>query len=396
MDFWKSLSGTMVVEVTTADPVGLLRALDLRKISVSDLEMPDEMRLRIRLDRRDYPALQAVCRRRSDHLTVLERSGMYWRLLTLAKRPVLVAGLLVLMLVALWVPGRIFFVQVEGNSTIPTRQILEAAANCGIRFCARGRDVRSEVMKNALLEAMPQLSWAGINIKGCTAVISVSERSTVQHTDQSHGVSSMVALRDGVIREVTVLKGSAQCAVGQTVKAGDVLISGFTDCGICIRATCAAGEVYAQTNRTMTAVMPLVFQQREKKLVSTKKYSLIIGKKRINFSNSSGISGTTCAKIYEEKYLTLPGGFVLPIALAVETWTSYEIQQNPVDRSEVLLRSYSHAYLQQQMCAGTIEDTLEEFEADGDFIWLDAQYVCCEMIGITRIEENLPKYGEND
>lgn len=396
MGFWQSLSGTMVIELTTADPAGALRTIEKEGIFAENLQIVDDFCLRLQICRRDYVKICAICKRRSDSVTVCKRYGIYWRLQALRKRPVLVAGILLLMAFSMWVPGRIFFVQVEGNTTVPSRQILEAAAKCGITFGATRRDVRSEVMKNALLEAMPQLSWAGVNTSGCTAVISVSERKVAQVSDQTAVVSSIVALRDGVIRELTVLRGNALCTTGQMVKAGDVLISGYTDCGICIRAACAAGEVYAETNRSLTAVTPAIFSNRGKIKETQKEYSLIIGKKRINFSNSSGISDTSCAKIYEEKYLTLPGGFLLPIALAVETWVSYEIVQVPPDSVEEALQTYCRAYLQQQMCAGAIESASESFTADDDLIWLDADYVCCEMIGLTRIEENLPNYGKND
>ena len=55
----------------------------------------------------------------------------------------------------------------------------------------------------------------------------------------------------------------------------------------------------------------------------SKKYAVIIGKKRINFYKGSGISDTSCDKMYLENYVTLPGGFILPIAIATEVWTQY-------------------------------------------------------------------------
>ena len=63
--------------------------------------------------------------------------------------------------------------------------------------------------------------------------------------------------RDGFIVSATVTRGNFLCRVGQSVKAGQVLISGYTDCGICIQATRAEGEIYAQTSRDFAAVTPL-------------------------------------------------------------------------------------------------------------------------------------------
>ena len=74
----------------------------------------------------------------------------------------------------------------------------------------------------------------------------------MQQTDQkSAGVGSIVASRDGVITSITTTKGTPLCKAGQAVKAGQILISGYTDCGISIRADPAEGEVFAETYREM-------------------------------------------------------------------------------------------------------------------------------------------------
>lgn len=396
MEFWRSLAGSMQVELTSADPAGAMLAMQRNGIEAEYVEKLQDLQISFRIHRRDYPKLQRLAHSRADTLRIIERSGIYWRLYGLRKRPVLIIGLLIMLLFSLWVPGRIFFVQVEGNASIPARQIAEAAAQCGITFGASRREVRSERMKNALMEAMPQLSWAGINTSGCTAIITVREREEAEQQPQNAVISSIVASRDGVIREMTVLRGNALCTTGQAVKEGQVLISGYTDCGISIRATSAAGEIYAETKRFQTAIMPTIFAYRRESTGSEKKYSLIIGKKRINFSNSSGISGTTCAKIYEEKYLTLPGGFVLPVAVAVETWVFYDTQDSPLALADEKLVAYTRKYLTAQMLAGTIESASEQISSEDGILYLEAGYGCFEMIGATRIEENILDYGKND
>lgn len=396
MEFWHSLSGTMQVELTSADPAAALLAMQKHGIEVRKIEKNEELTLTFQIDRRDYSRLYQLAQTRSDTLRITKKSGLYWTVTGLKKRPVLVLGMLLLLLISWWVPRRIFFVQVEGNTSIPARLIAEKAAECGIVFGANRREVRSERMKNALLEAIPQLSWAGINTSGCTAVITVREREVTEQQKQQAGITSIVAAQDGVIREMTVLRGNALCGTGQAVKKGQVLISGYTDCGICIRASGAAGEIFAETKRVQSAVMPSVFMNRRKKTGEAKKYSLIIGKKRIFFTNSSGISDTSCAKIYEEKYMTLPGGFVLPVAVAVETWIFYDTEEQSHPLAAEILLASSRAYLLDQMRAGTILTASEKIVAEDDSVYLHADYSCYEMIGITRIEENVLDYGKND
>lgn len=395
MALWQQLAGELSVELTSADIGAFLSEVQSVNFALMEIEQSGPIKIRFRIRRQDYKKLEVIALKRGARLEVRERFGLYWHLLRLQKRPVLAIGFLILLAVSLWVPGRIFFVRVEGNVITPTRKILESAAQCGLSFGSSRRDVRSEKLKNAILDAMPELSWAGVNTYGCTAVITVQEKSEEPTKVLPKIVSSIIASRDGIIYDMTVMKGNALCAVGQAIKKGQVLISGYNDCGLCIQATEAKGEIFAFTTRSLTAVSPANYSAHAKITDSETKYSLIIGNKRINFVNSSGISGTGCAKIYKENYIVLPGGFQLPLAICEETTLYYAFQETQVDPSDAELSAYSRQYLLQQMFAGSILLADEKIAVSQGVMILQGDYSCSEMIGIARIEENILDYVKN-
>lgn len=395
MQIRKWFSGQIILELTSADIGGFLSAAQTAQIELLDIEQTGPLNIRFRVKIGDCKSLSKLVDRRGERLKIKKKVGLYWQLAHLRKRPVLLVGILILLVFSAWVPGRIFFLRVEGNSTIPSRKILETAVKCGMDFGASRREVRSEKMKNALLDAIPELSWAGVNTYGCTAVITVEERAQEHAESLPHTVSSIVASRDGVICDLIVVRGSVQCAVGQAVKQGQVLISGYNDCGLCIQATNAKGEIFARTNRSLTAVCPTIFQVRREICATEQIYSLIIGNKRINFANSSGISGAGCAKIYEENYVMLPGGFQLPLAIGVETLTYYSSEDIKLETPEKELSAFSKRYLLSKMCAGSILLADEKSGLYDGFAMVQGEYSCNEMIGISRTEENLLDYVEN-
>ena len=92
----------------------------------------------------------------------------------------------------------------EGNQNVPENLILELASQCGLSFGTERRQVRSEQVKNALLGAVPELEWVGINTAGCVATISVRERQKGENIGQAGGVSSIVASCDGMITGIVV------------------------------------------------------------------------------------------------------------------------------------------------------------------------------------------------
>lgn len=392
MNLWRSLDGAVDVVLTSADIHGAMEQIAKSGIAVHEAIYVDQLRLRFQILGRDKSRLCRLAKQRGDTIEIIHIKGLRYSLKKLAGRPVLVIGLLAIFLFSCWLPSRVLFVQVQGNNLMAGKQIIEQAKACGISFGASRREVRSEKVKNALLKAMPQLQWVGVNTYGCIAQITVHERNDLKTEQQNMGVSSIVALRDGVIGEMTVLQGNALCHTGQAVKAGQILVSGYTDCGICIRATQAKAEIYGETQRFLSAVFPAEYSHRTTISANTRKYSLIIGKKRINFFKGSGISGDTCAKIYEEKYLTLPGGFILPVALACEQSFEYDIQKETIVTGEGVLSAFAAWYLPSQMLAGEICRSSQVFFESEAFCRLDGIYDCYEIIGVARPEESTKRY----
>lgn len=380
----------IIFELTSADIPGALRSMNQAGIDVWDITQTGDLSIRFGVDRKHRKPLESLTERRGDRLRQLRRLGLSQRLVPWARHPLLTAGILGLLVLTLWLPTRVLFVQVEGNILLPANLILEEAEQCGIRFGSSRGAVRSERVKNALLEALPQLQWAGVNTTGCVATISVRERSLPPEQDD-YLASSIVASRDGVVQSCTVHKGLGLCAPGQAVRAGEVLISGLTDCGISILATRAEGEVFAETSRVLVVQTPQETENRVGQTGMEQHFSLLLGKKRINFYIDSGILDTTCVKMYEEYYVMLPGGFRLPIGIGVETVSSYETGKAPVSDSAGMMEDYARSYSLSHMTAGQILQEQTAVEENR----LYAHYICLEMIGQIRYEEITKEHGEN-
>lgn len=398
MGIFRSLGGSVTVKLTSADISGLLSTIYTAGIPIHNVCQVDALTVTIDLGRQHFSELRSLTKSRGDDMKLQHRRGIYWWGKQLLRRPIMVLLLICMFLAAFYLPGRIFFFRVEGNRSVPTRLIVEQTLKNGVGFGVSRKDVRSETVKNDLLASIPELEWAGINTYGCLAVISVRERMAPEETTQSLGVGSIVAARDGLITEYTVTKGNGLCKVGQAVKAGEVLISGYTDCGISIQATRAQGEIYAITQRDLEAIIPSDYHVQGAKSGSEKKYSLIIGKKRINFYKDSGISQGSCDKMYVEYYLTLPGGFTLPVALAVEECIFYETESISLyqDTASTILTDYAKSYLSKQMVSGTVVGESEILGQWENGFTMYGEYVCHESIGQLQSEEIITNHGKSD
>ena len=131
---------------------------------------------------------------------------------------------------------------------------------------------------------------------------------------------------------------------------------------------------------------------------TSRNYSLRLGKKLINLYKGSGISCSTCVKIRTQSYITLPGGFQLPIAVVVEQYNHYEelqtVRMNPVEPQWI--NNFAQEYLQTQMVAGQIINRNVHVYTTDNLTVFQGAYDCLEMIGRQRNGEVVQGNGKSN
>ena len=389
MGLGKSLTGTVRVEITTASISDLITAIQTNGLIFMNAVAKDDLVLIGEVLRRDYDRLKGLIERRGEDISYAENYGLFWKLRCFIKRPVLMIGLCLMLILTLYIPTRILFFRVEGNFTIPDNRILECAVKHGIYFGASRNVVRNEDVKNGLLGAIPELQWACVNTRGCVAIISVRERPATTEDDASNAIGSIIAKRDAVIDSITVTSGNPLCSVGQAVCANQVLVSSHTDCGTTIKTVRASAEIRGMTSYDIDTVTPENYELRNGKNNTESRYCLKVGKKLIKLYKGSGISGIRCVKMYKEIPVSLPGGFLLPISLIKETRVFFETQKSSMqsDNWYDQFGNQTDQYLLAHMVAGEIVEKSEAVQVIDGYQYRRCKYICKEMIGAFRREE---------
>lgn len=387
MGLFRSLTGMVTVEIRTASVSDLLNVITNAGIPMYNLHQINELSVSGCIHRTDYRKLSNTLEKRHEQMIIREKTGIYWGLVGLCKRPILLAGICLLLTLSIILPTRVLFIDVEGNRHIPKEQILEEAEKAGITFGTSRRQIRSEESKNALLLSIPGLQWLGINTYGCTAVISVKEKTVTNDSYKPSNTSSVVARCDGVVKSMIVTKGDPLCAVGQAVQENQVLVSGYTDCGTYIKATGAEAEIIARTYHQIDAITPQNYRKRYDIQDRNVRYSIKIGKKLIKLYKDSGISDISCAKIYTENQLKLPGGFILPVTIIKEDVQSamHEVCSTE-EWAPGWMEKQAEKYLLDQLVAGEILN-MRTLHSTNDDLYASYAYICHESIGISRDEE---------
>ncbi len=379
------MSGYYRIRIICASAEECVGAIIASGIKLERIQFESELEVCANVNRSDYASLKEIVLKRNDHISIVNAKGFNTLIYHLNKRFVLLLGTVFLITLTILVPTRIFFISVEGNRSIPDKVIIEQLQKCNLHFGAGRKDLRSEIVKNSLMNEIPELQWVGVNTTGCVAVITVKERS-IAESGKDHSFANIIAGRDGIIKEMTVTKGNPLCKVGSAVRKGQILVSAYTDLGGILKVTGAEAEILAQTVRTITAVTSTEVIARNEQTAVNKEYAFIIGKKLIKFWNSSGISDTSCVKIEKKYILRLPGGFPLPVTLIETQIVQYSANTQQIERYEGVEELAKH-YVTNQMVSGRIQKTLNASQTEEDTQRINYIFSCLELIGNKQYEE---------
>ena len=250
--------GWVRVETEGGYPERLLNAVAEEEIAVWGVRFRDE-RMLFSCFARDYRLLRHRARRACVRMRVRQKHGLPFWLHRYRHRKGMLVGLAVYVLILALLAPRIWVVEVVGNSTTPTDEILAVAQDVGVMLGARMDGLQIKQLEIMGLNRLSTLAWISVNPSGCVARVEVTERKPTPQVLDLSQPSDMVAVRDGRVVSVTVVSGQKCVKVGEAVSAGTVLISGRVQSELGEQLYRAYGEVWAQTERRITVSVPLTY-----------------------------------------------------------------------------------------------------------------------------------------
>ena len=164
------------------------------------------------------------------------------------------AGLLV---IGLFVMGRMIWrIDIRGNESLTSEQIIAALSENGVHIGAYGNALDTRDIERRMQVRFQEISWIAINIDGSTASI-IIEETVVPPTQVDRQVpTNIIAAKTGYITRMETYSGNAVVAVGDTVREGQLLISGIMDNKMGeSRTVHARGSILAQTRETLSVTV---------------------------------------------------------------------------------------------------------------------------------------------
>ena len=325
------LMGYRILGVEAACAVPLLELCRRYAIPYDDFRSTEDGGITLRFTRPAARRMEALCRTHGIPLTRLGEGGLPRLISRLLRRPGLLVGA-ALGLTLYLLASRVFWdVRISGNTTLSDHTVQASLAAGGLAVGTPIRGFEADVTENRVLLLDDRLAWVSVNRKGTVAYVEVRE-AVKSPAEEDTRPRDMVATRDGVIEYIELEEGNVRVKAGQTVRRGQVLVSGIYDSQQTgIRVESAKARVFARTTRVFSVEIPLYYE--EKRYLTAEEganlgeyceKSLIFFGRHIKFSKKYGNLTGFYDIIENEKSWGLAGGVGFPLSTHTRQYLPYE------------------------------------------------------------------------
>lgn len=301
-------------------------------------------------------------------------------------------SILLVSFITLFTSGLVWDVRVEGDE-LSRYDIVEELSACGFSVGTRWSSVDLSKIEADVVSHSEKISWLNINRRGTVAYIEARPRFSHEETPDTEKYSNVISSYDGVIEEITVKGGVATVKPGESVKEGQLLISGAIPSALGGGFVRADGAVRARVSTRIGVSV----EREESKIEHTEPHlsrvRISILGFLINIYKNYGNPNVECDIIEETENIMLFGKFELPIKVVREYRTERVIKT--VTYSDEELVRIATVRLRSRILAELSSSDLISISTGGEFTdkgyLMHSDVVFVKEIGRVvefRVEEN--------
>lgn len=118
-----------------------------------------------------------------------------------------------------------------------------------------------EKIKKEILDEYPEkLEWMEIETQGMNYIVRVEERKLASQEEEK-SACHIVAMKDAIVKDMVFSKGDKVVMINDSVKKGDILISGIIKKDEEVKGVvCASGTIYGEVWYQVSASVPLEYE----------------------------------------------------------------------------------------------------------------------------------------
>lgn len=178
---------------------------------------------------RHWFGVSGAAERYGVRLTVLRRRGLRFLLAPYRLRLGLLCGLLLGLALFVWCNCFVRSIEIYGNTTISDAEILSALDSLGVRRGTAVGGIEFSLVERRMRLAVRGIEWIAMRHTGGRLIVELTEEREPPEPVRDRIPCNYIADVDARLTDIRVLGGQAVRQAGDTVRAGDLILSGAVE-----------------------------------------------------------------------------------------------------------------------------------------------------------------------
>lgn len=389
LQLWNYLRGYVIIVVEGYFVEKFINICTRRQILLWDVKVQQDQKITMKLSINGFKLLRPIARKTKCKISLQKKIGMPFILNRYRRRKAFFAGALLFIISLYVMTSFIWNVEITGNKELQTSRIERALAEYGIRTGVLKYTINTDSAVNGMMLDMKEISWISINVSGTRVMVELRERIKTPEIIPKDNPCDIVAVKDGMIKQVIATEGIEAVGEGDTVKKGQVLISGkipLKEDDKKFRLVHAMGTVPARTWYEEDEPVRLTEIERLKTGRIVNHYSVNLFNWKLNFWGKKPPYENYFFS-EEKKRLTIGENLVFPIEWVVGRYYEEKLVEATIDEAQARDAAAAKAYdrLMKKLPEGAeiVKKDLK-FVADETGTTAKLTIECIEDIGVSR------------
>ena len=176
---------------------------------------------------KDFYLLRKIRPKKEVKIHIISRHGLVFKTYKYKKRIGFITGFIIFVLLLEFLSSFIWSIKIEGNKYIKDAELINVCSRLGIDIGTKTKNIDTLKSAQELLINHKCLAWASLNIEGSALTVNISEIKNAK--EETELPSNLIADFDGEIKKIDVTSGNTLVKIGDTVRKGDVLVSGIIE-----------------------------------------------------------------------------------------------------------------------------------------------------------------------
>jgi len=246
------LRGYVRIRITGYSPERFLNLCKHKGIEMWGLEAKSqayEMYMTIN----GFRKLKPIIKKTRTHIIITERYGVPFFFHKYRKRKVFFLSIILCICMIYLLSRFIWNIDIKGNQAITDDIIIEYLETEGIFHGMKRKNVDCEAIDINMRKKFDEIIWVSASLEGCNIIVQVKENTDTFRVGQiEEEPSDIISVADGIITNIITRSGVPCVKEGDTVKIGDLLVTGTlevkNDAGEVVREDykAADADIYAE------------------------------------------------------------------------------------------------------------------------------------------------------